>query len=135
MTLDVSPGELTEEEAQDIIDAAAKPARAAGLVVETGGQLGQKVSKPKTESSELVGIIAACVILAFTFGTIVSMLLPILTAILALLSTLAIIRMIGHATEVPTVAPTLATMIGLGVGIDYSLFIVTRYFRWCSDGP
>ena len=134
VTLDVSPGELSEEEAQTIIDAAAKPAQAAGLEVETGGQLGQKVSKPKTESSELVGIIAACVILAFTFGTVVSMLLPILTAICALLSTLAIIRILGHAITVPTVAPTLATMIGLGVGIDYALFIVTRYFRWVSTG-
>ncbi len=134
VTLNVSPGELTEEEAQEIIDAAAKPAKAAGLVVETGGQLGEKVSKPKTESSELVGIIAACVILAFTFGTVVAMLLPILTAICALLSTLAIIRILGHAVSVPTVAPTLATMIGLGVGIDYSLFIVTRYFRWSKEG-
>jgi RND superfamily putative drug exporter len=134
VTLDVSPGELSEEEAQEIIDAAAKPAQAAGLVVATGGQLGQKVSKPKTESSELVGIIAACVILAFTFGTLVAMLLPIVTAIFALLSTLAIIRILGHAVSVPTVAPTLATMIGLGVGIDYSLFIVTRYFRWLSAG-
>jgi putative drug exporter of the RND superfamily len=133
-TLNVSPGELTEEEAQKIIDAAEKPAKAAGLVVETGGQLGEKVSKPKTESSELVGIIAACVILAFTFGTVVAMLLPILTAICALLSTLAIIRILGHAVSVPTVAPTLATMIGLGVGIDYSLFIVTRYFRWTKEG-
>ncbi len=134
VTLNVSPGELTEEEAQDIIDTAAKPAEAAGLTVETGGQLGEKVSKPKTESSELVGIIAACVILAFTFGTVVAMLLPILTAICALLSTLAIIRILGHAVSVPTVAPTLATMIGLGVGIDYSLFIVTRYFRWITEG-
>ncbi len=134
VTLDVSPGELSEEEAQSIIDAAAKPAQAAGLEVATGGQLGQKVSKPKTESSELVGIIAACVILAFTFGTVVAMLLPILTAICALLSTLAIIRILGHAITVPTVAPTLATMIGLGVGIDYALFIVTRYFRWVSTG-
>ena len=57
------------------------------------------------------------------------MLLPIVNAIFALLVTLAIIRMLGHAMTVPTVAPTLATMIGLGVGIDYALFIVTRHFR------
>ena len=69
------------------------------------------------------------VILAFTFGTIVAMLLPIVTAIFALASTLAIIRLLGHVVSVPTVAPTLATMIGLGVGIDYALFIVTRHFR------
>ncbi|MBV8942129.1 MAG: MMPL family transporter, partial [Solirubrobacterales bacterium] len=132
--LKVSPGSLSVGDAQTIIDAAAKPATAAGLEVETGGQLGQKVSKPSTESSELVGIIAAMAILTFTFGTVVAMLLPILTAIFALLSTLAIVRMLGHVTSVPTVAPTLATMIGLGVGIDYALFIVTRHFRGLHDG-
>jgi len=134
VTLSKSPGSLTQSDAQVIIDAAAKPAEAAGLQVETGGQLGQKVSKPSTESSELVGIIAAMVILTLTFGTITAMLLPIMTAILALLSTLAIIRLLGHVLTVPTVAPTLATMIGLGVGIDYALFIVTRHFRGLRDG-
>ena len=103
--------------------------------MQTGGQLGQKVSQPATESSELIGIIAAMVILTFTFGTIVAMLLPIVTAIFALASTLAIIRLLGHVVSVPTVAPTLATMIGLGVGIDYALFIVTRHFRGLKDGP
>jgi RND superfamily putative drug exporter len=133
VTLAVSPGSLSEEETQKIIDGA-DPAKAAGLEVETGGQLGQKVSKPATESSELIGIIAAMVILSLTFGTVVSMLLPILNAILGLLATLAIIRMLGHVATVPTVAPTLATMIGLGVGIDYALFIVTRHFRGIKDG-
>jgi RND superfamily putative drug exporter len=133
VTLAVSPGELSVSEAQAIIDAA-NPAKAAGLEVETGGQLGQKVSKTSTESSELIGIIAAMVILTFTFGTVVSMLLPILNAVLALLSTLAIIRLLGHVISVPTVAPTLATMIGLGVGIDYALFIVTRHLRGLGEG-
>ncbi len=134
VTLSVSPGALSVNDAQTIIDAAAKPAQAAGIQVETGGQLGQKVSKPSTESSELIGIIAAMVILAFTFGTVVSMLLPIFNAIVALATTLAIVRLLSHATTVPTVAPTLATMIGLGVGIDYALFIVTRHFRGLDDG-
>jgi putative drug exporter of the RND superfamily len=133
VTLAVSPGELSVAEAQTIIDAA-NPAKAAGLEVETGGQLGQKVSKTSTESSELIGIIAAMVILTFTFGTVVSMLLPILNAVLALLSTLAIIRLLGHVISVPAVAPTLATMIGLGVGIDYALFIVTRHLRGLDEG-
>ena len=133
VTLAVSPGKLSEQDAQKIIDGA-NPAKAAGLQVETGGQLGQKVSKPSTESSELIGIIAAMVILTFTFGTVVSMLMPILTAILALLSSLAIIRLLGHVATVPSVAPTLATMIGLGVGIDYALFIVTRHFRGLNNG-
>jgi len=133
VTLSESPGELSVGEAQTIIDAA-HPAEAAGLEVQTGGQLGQKVSKPSTEISELIGIIAAMVILTFAFGTIAAMVLPILNAILALLTSLAIIRLLGHVTTVPSVAPTLATMIGLGVGIDYALFIVTRHFRGIGDG-
>jgi putative drug exporter of the RND superfamily len=132
--LKVSPGSLSVEDAQTIIHAAAKPAQSAGLEVETGGQLGQKVSKPSTESSELVGIAVAMVILTLTFGTVVSMLLPILTAIFALATTLSLIRILGNVLTVPTVAPTLATMIGLGVGIDYALFIVTRHFRGLNEG-
>ena len=134
VTLSVNPGALSVDDAQTIIDAAATPAQAAGIQVETGGQLGQKVSKPTTESSELIGIIAAAVILTFTFGTVVAMLLPILTAILGLASALSLILMFSHVTTVSTVAPTLATMIGLGVGIDYALFIVTRHFRGMKDG-
>jgi RND superfamily putative drug exporter len=126
--LSESPGSLSVDDAQKIIDGA-NPAKAAGLQVETGGQLGQKVSKPATESSELVGIIAAIVILTLTLGTVAAMTLPILGAILALLCTLSIIRMLSNVITVPTVAPTLATMIGLGVGIDYALFVVTRHLR------
>ncbi len=133
VTLGVSPGELSVDEAHKIIDGA-NPARGAGIEVQTGGQLGQKVSKPATESSELIGIIAAMVILTLTFGTVVAMLVPILNAIISLLATLAIIRMLGHVATVPAVAPTLATMIGLGVGIDYALFIVTRHFRGIHEG-
>ncbi len=133
VTTSVNPGSLSTAQVQQIIDGA-NPAKAAGLEVQTGGQLGQKVSQPSTESSELIGIIAAMVILTFTFGTIVAMLLPIVTAIFALASTLAIIRMLGHVVSVPTVAPTLATMIGLGVGIDYALFIITRHFRGLKQG-
>jgi RND superfamily putative drug exporter len=134
VTLSVSPGAMSVEDAQTIIDAAAKPAQAAGVQVETGGQLGEKVSKPSTEISELIGILAAMVILTLTFGTVVAMLLPIVTAILGLASTLSIIQILSHAFTVSTVAPTLATMIGLGVGIDYALFIVTRHFRGMKDG-
>jgi putative drug exporter of the RND superfamily len=134
VTLSVSPGQLSVDDAQTIINAAAKPAQAAGIQVETGGQLGQKVSKPAVESSELIGIIAAMVILTITFGTVVAMLLPILSAILALATTLSVITILSHAMTVSTEAPTLATMIGLGVGIDYALFIVTRHFRGLKDG-
>src|SRR6202012_2753412 len=134
VTTTTDPGSRSVSDAQRIIDAASKPAQAAGIEVQTGGQIGQKVSKPSTESSELIGIIAAMIILTFTFGTVVAMLLPIINAIIALSCTLALVRILSHATSVWTVAPPLATMIGLGVGIDYSLFIVTRHIRGLDEG-
>src|SRR5437764_9318562 len=109
MTLSVNPGQLSAGDAQTIINAAAKPAQAAGIQVETGGQLGAKVSTPSTETSELIGIIAAIVILTLTFGTVVAMLLPIVTAVLALASTPSIITILSHAIPVSTVAPPRAT--------------------------
>ena len=60
--------------------------------------------------------------------------LPIVTALIGLVSGLSIITLLSHVAEVPTVAPTLATMIGLGVGIDYALFIVTRHLEQRRDG-
>jgi putative drug exporter of the RND superfamily len=74
------------------------------------------------------------VILLFAFGTATAMALPIVTAILGLVSALVLISVLGLLTDVPTVAPTLATMIGLGVGIDYALFIVTRHKLQLRDG-
>ena len=109
--------------------ALADPARKAGLTVGFGGYLGQKVSKPETHSSEVIGLAMAMVVLLFTFGTVVAMGLPILTALVGLVCGLSIVTLISHVAVVPTVAPTLATMIGLGVGIDYALFIVTRHLE------
>ncbi|HVI35385.1 MAG TPA: MMPL family transporter, partial [Gaiellales bacterium] len=128
-----SPSALTVDEAHDVIDAA-QPARNAGMQVAAGGYLGQKVSKPSTEISEAVGLTAAVIILLLTFGTVVAMGLPIITAILGLAAGLSIIALLGQVVDVPTVGPTLATMIGLGVGIDYSLFIVTRHKAQMEGG-
>jgi len=133
VTLSEGPQDLTEEDAQEIIDATS-PASDAGIRVETGGYLGQAVSKAETGSSDEIGLAAAVVILLFAFGTATAMVLPIATAVLGLVASLALIRLLGHIAEVPTVAPTLATMIGLGVGIDYALFIVTRHKLQLKDG-
>ena len=133
VTLDVSQSDLTEEEAQRVLDAGA-PARRAGLDVSLGGYAGQQLSKPSTHMSEAIGLAAAVVILLFAFGTATAMALPIVTAILGLVSSLALISVLGKLTDVPTAAPTLATMIGLGVGIDYALFIVTRHKLQLRDG-
>src|SRR5829696_2944548 len=133
VTLDEGPSDLTLEDAETIIDGTS-PATDAGLTVATGGYLGQAVSKADTESSEAVGLAAAVVILLFAFGTATAMLLPIVSAVLGLVAALSLIGFLGHVAEVPTVAPTLATMIGLGVGIDYALFIVTRHKLQLNDG-
>jgi uncharacterized membrane protein YdfJ with MMPL/SSD domain len=124
--LNISTGDLTPELAQRVVDAAA-PAKAAGLDVEAGGPIGSTLSPTDTGSSEAVGIFAAVLILTFTFGTLVAMSMPILMAILALAVSLGIVGMLGHITNIASTGPTLATMIGLGVGIDYALFMVTRF--------
>jgi putative drug exporter of the RND superfamily len=133
VALDMSRADLDEDEANDVIDAEA-PARDAGLNVATGGYLGQEVSKPEVESSEVIGLVAAMIILSFTFGTAAAMGLPISTAILGLIAGLSAIALLGHAVQVPTVAPTLGAMMGLGVGIDYALFIVTRHRVFLAEG-
>jgi putative drug exporter of the RND superfamily len=126
LNLRASPTDLSRDDAERLV-AEADPVRDAGLTVGVGGYLGQKVSKPETHSSEAVGLTMAVVVLLFTFGGFVAMGLPIATAIVGLVAGLSIITLISQVAEVPTVAPTLATMIGLGVGIDYALFIVTRH--------
>jgi putative drug exporter of the RND superfamily len=126
VTLDVSQSDITKDEAQQVLDAG-NPARAAGLHVSLGGYAGQQLSKPSTHESEAIGLAAAVLILLFAFGTATAMALPIVTAVLGLVSSLALISVLGRLTDVPTTSPTLATMIGLGVGIDYALFIVTRH--------
>jgi RND superfamily putative drug exporter len=133
VTLDIGSAATTVDEAQAVLDAA-DPAKAAGLDAAVGGYVGQKLSKPATESSEAIGLAAAVVILIFAFGTVTAMALPIVTAVIGLVITLSLVTLVGHATDVPNVSPTLATMIGLGVGIDYALFIVTKHKLQLADG-
>jgi RND superfamily putative drug exporter len=133
VVLGVGPGEIDEEQAQRILDAA-EPARAAGLETAVGSYVGQQLSKPATETSEAIGLAAAVIILLLAFGTATAMMLPIVSAVLGLVCALSIIRLLEHVLEVPGVASTLATMIGLGVGIDYALFIVTRHKLQLGEG-
>jgi uncharacterized membrane protein YdfJ with MMPL/SSD domain len=131
--LDLSSADLTADQAQAVLDAA-EPGVKAGMQVAAGGPIGAELSHPETESSEVIGIIAAMIILTFAFGTIVAMGMPILTAIIGLAAGLGLIGLLGHVVQVPSIAPTLATMIGLGVGIDYSLFLVRRHLDQLQQG-
>ena len=73
-------------------------------------------------------------ILALTFGSLVAMGMPIITAVVGLATGLGLIGLLGHVVTIPTVGPTLATMIGLGVGIDYALFLVTKHRDQTAHG-
>ena len=133
VTLNVSQADLDVDQADSVVNDA-DVAEKGDIKVSAGGYLGQEVSKPSTHVSEIIGIGAAIIILLLAFGSAVAMIVPIITALLGVACTLSIIGMLGHAFEVPTVSPTLGTMIGLGVGIDYALFIVTRHKLQMKDG-
>ena len=133
MALDVGQGSITDDEANAVLDAA-NPAKKAGLQVAAGGYVGQQLSKPDTGASDKIGIAAAMLILLLVFGSAVAMGLPIVTAVLGLLCGLSVVTLLSHIADIPTTAPTLATMIGLAVGIDYSLFIVTKHRTQVSEG-
>ena len=95
-----------------------------GLTVELGGDIFAEFSDP---NSELFGLIAAVIILLIAFGSLLAMGLPIVTALFGVGCGSAIIIMLTKVLAVPEFTPLIATLIGIGVGIDYSLLIVTRY--------
>ena len=78
-------------------------------------------------ASEIVGILAAIIVLLIAFGSLIAMGLPILTALIGIAISLAGVGILANVFTTPDFAPQVAAMIGLGVGIDYALFIVTRY--------
>ncbi|HST39162.1 MAG TPA: MMPL family transporter, partial [Conexibacter sp.] len=133
-TLRDGPAQLTIDGAQALLDRAQELARGSGIEIAAGGYVGADLSQPGSADSDAIGLAAAIVILLFTFGTVVAMGLPILTAILGLGTGLSLITLATHVVQVPSTAPALATMIGLGVGIDYSLFVVTRHRELMAEG-
>jgi RND superfamily putative drug exporter len=100
-------------------------ARREDLRIELGGAMFQE--RPTLGYSELVGILAAVVILLVVFGSVLAMGLPIVTALFGILIGVAFVELLSHIVSTPDFSTQLASMIGIGVGIDYALFIVTRY--------
>src|SRR5215469_7531283 len=131
--LKISNGQVTEALAQRVFDAT-KPAQKQHIEVAAGGIIGSELLPSPTEKSEVVGLLTAMLVLALTFGSLIAMGLPILTAIFGLATALGVIGLLTHVLTVPTVGPTLATMIGLGVGIDYALFMVSKYREHRAHG-
>ncbi|MDH2391450.1 MMPL family transporter [Streptomyces sp. HNM0663] len=124
--LDVTGRDITAETADDIV-AAAAPARAVGISVTPGGDLAAAVDKPDTGHSELIGLAAASVILLLGFRKAAAAALPLAVGVTGLAVSVAAVGLAGHLTDMPASGTTLAAMIGLGVGIDYTLFCLTRF--------
>src|SRR4051794_21951541 len=117
------------------VEKAAFTARSASLQVEHGGPGAEVVRFANSQGpSEFFGIIAATIVLLITFGSAVAAGLPLIATLLALGTTLGVITLISHVVDTPDFATQLASLIGLGVGIDYSLFVVTRYRAEVRNG-
>jgi putative drug exporter of the RND superfamily len=118
-------GDLTEA-TKDNLRRAVDTARAQGLTVEVGGPV--LASKPQVGGvSEVVGVVAAALVLLITFGSLVAAGLPLLTALLGIAISMLTILALGNAFGLSSTVGTLAAMLGLAVGIDYALFVVSRY--------
>ncbi|MFD5856434.1 MMPL family transporter [Streptomyces chartreusis] len=117
------------------VDSAVEPLRQAGVEVEYGGSLGE-LERPAGNDriSEAIGFGVAIVVLLIGFGSLIAAFLPLISALIAVVGGLACLGLLAIAFTFATVSPTLATMIGLGVGIDYALFLLTRHRQNLMDG-
>ncbi|MGW6685309.1 MMPL family transporter [Streptomyces sp. NPDC054961] len=119
----------------DTLDAATEPARASGVRVAYGGDLNQVVRPPADDKAgEAVGVVVALLILVLAFGSVAAALMPLVTALISVGVGMGVVGIVAGALTFATAAPTLATMIGLGVGIDYALFLTTRFRQDLIDG-
>ena len=118
---------------QELLDTA-RAAAPEGMQVELGGFLGRQVSRPDTRRSELVGVFAAIVVLFITLRRFPAVAIPLLNAVLSVGIGLALVGLLGSLVFIPDVATTLGTMLGLGVGIDYALFLVVRHRTLLRQG-
>jgi putative drug exporter of the RND superfamily len=127
---------LLPKSAPEAVVNTAKAAAKPGLDIQLGGQAVEQTEQPGFGISTGVGLLAAIVVLLITFGSVVAMGLPIVTALFGLGTGLGLIALFTHVVDTPNFSSELAAMIGLGVGIDYALFILTRFreaFR--TPGP
>jgi putative drug exporter of the RND superfamily len=126
ITFDRPSTELGPAPLAALADAMA-PARAAGVMAELGGDAAFINAETETSGAEAAGLLAALVVLVVAFGTIVAALVPIALTLVAVAAGLGGITLLARAMDVSSAAPTIGAMIGLGVGIDYALFVMARY--------
>jgi RND superfamily putative drug exporter len=125
-------GDLPTAAIQNLVNTA-QSFKASGYQVAVGGQAIGLVAGGKPGSSEGIGIFAAIIIMLLAFGSVVAMGLPIITALFGIAIGFAVLDLLSHIVTTPTFAPEIMAMIGLGVGIDYALFVVTRYRQGLAE--
>ncbi|WP_205629056.1 MMPL family transporter [Jiangella muralis] len=119
----------------DDVDAATDPARAAGVDVDYTGALGQAAEPaPDDRRSESIGIAVAIVVLLAAFGSVLAAFLPIVSSVIGVLVALSLLGLLAAGVDFATASPTLTAMLGLGVGIDYALFLTTRHRQQLLNG-
>ena len=126
LTFDEQAGDLPEASVKRVIETAQANATST-LDIQLDGFAITYTEKPSLGAATAIGLIAATLILLLTFGSLLAMGLPIVTALFGLGSGIALVTILGHVVDTAFFVPQIAAMIGLGVGIDYALFIVTRY--------
>lgn len=119
----------------EALDMATRPLRAAGVEVEYGGGF-DSITRPRAvdTKAEIIGLGVALVVLLVGFGSLLGAVLPLAGAVLAVLVGVSLLGIAAAALTFGTASPTLALMIGLGVGIDYAVFLTTRYRQRIIDG-
>ena len=133
INFDQSAGNVPNGAVQKVIDTA-QSFQAPGFHVALGGEAIDIVAGAKPGPSEGIGILAAVIIMLLAFGSVVAMGLPIITALFGIAVAFAVLDLLSHVVVTPTFAPEIMAMIGLGVGIDYALFVVTRYRQGMAEG-
>ena len=128
-----STSELGRGALEALVDTAG-PAEAAGVQVEFGGELPTVLKERSEGPGEMIGMVAALIVLWFTFRSLVATVLPLGVAVVGLATGLSIVGLLSGMIDIPSIAPRLGTMIGLGVGIDYALFVLSRHRDQLAGG-
>ncbi|MFI8103695.1 MMPL family transporter [Streptomyces sp. NPDC086023] len=133
VTFDQPADAVPRSEAQAVFDTA-KAAETDEVRIELGGRAIGLTEAPTAHLAEVIGVVVAGVVLFLAFGSLAASMLPLATALVSVGTAYAGITLLGHLMPVADFAPMLGTLIGLGVGIDYALFIVTRHRKGLKRG-
>jgi RND superfamily putative drug exporter len=133
VTFDAPAGDLPEDAIQAVIDTA-QAARTQAVRVELGGPAIEQTQSAGPSMATAAGLVVAVLVLLVLFGSVIAMLLPILTALIAIAAGISLNALISHLMDVNSATTAIALMIALGVGVDYSLFIMSRFRGLLAEG-